>query len=99
MELNLLSKYRSQLMGIAILWIMLFHSNLDVSFFTIFDLIKSIGNAGVDIFMFVSGFGIYYSLIKGVSLKTFYKNRLWRILPYYLPIVIIFNEYSHINLK
>lgn len=95
MELNLLSKYRSQLMGLAIIWIILFHSNLDVSYFKIFDLIKSIGNAGVDIFMFVSGFGIYYSLSKGVSIKTFYKNRLRRILPYYLPIVIIFSLYLY----
>lgn len=82
-------------MGIAILWVMFFHSKLDVSFFPLLELIKGCGNAGVDIFMFVSGFGIYYSLNKNTSLKVYYKNRLLRILPYYLPIVLLFSLYLY----
>lgn len=83
------------MMGIAILWIMFFHSYLDVRFFPFFDMVKNTGNAGVEIFMFVSGFGIYYSLSKNLPLKVYYKNRILRILPYYLPIVLIYSLYLY----
>lgn len=91
MYLDLISKYRTQLMGIAILWVMFFHSYLDVSAYPLLNIIKQTGYVGVDIFMFVSGFGIYYSLSKNSSLKTYYKNRILRILPYYIPIVAIYS--------
>lgn len=50
-----ISKYRDAFMGIAILWIMLHHSNfyLPNPLFGI----KRLGYSGVDIFMFVSGLG------------------------------------------
>lgn len=92
-DLNLLTKYRTQLMGCAILWVVLFHSKPFFPDSTFFSFIESIGYGGVDIFLFLSGFGLYHSLHKNDSLKTFYKKRALRILPYYLPIVVAYSIY------
>ena len=76
-----LSNYRSELMGWAILWIMMLH-------FT-FTQIKPLGFlaqygfAGVDIFMLVSGFGLFYSLEKNSHIIPFYRKRFLRIFPTY----------------
>lgn len=76
-----ISTYRSELMGWAILWIMMLH----FSFTQIKPLgfIAQYGFAGVEIFMFVSGFGLYFSMDKNSNLSHFYKRRLLRIFPTY----------------
>lgn len=78
-----LSKYRGFLMGFAILWVMYFHIPLkfatEVGWF-----IHRIGFYGVDIFLFLSGLGVYYSLTKRPNVLGFYKARLVRILPAYI---------------
>lgn len=84
----LLSRYRTQLMGIAMLWIILFHIELPKLPGFIQD-IKDIGYGGVDIFLFLSGFGLYMSLSKDKDIKNFYKKRVLRIFPAYLLIVVI----------
>ncbi len=89
MKLDLISKYRTQLMGVAILWVMFYHSHINVEAYTLLKFIKRIGYGGVDIFMLLSGFGVYFSISKDGSTKNFYKKRALRILPYYLPIVLI----------
>jgi len=91
MELSLISKYRTQLMGIAILWVMLFHSGIHSGVFLL-DYLASIGYGGVDIFLFLSGFGIYFSLNKKKEpIGLFYKKRLLRVLPYYYPVVLLYS--------
>mgnify|MGYP000273139614 FL=1 len=81
-----LSKYRGFLMGFAILWVMYFHIPLkfatEVGWF-----IHRIGFYGVDIFLFLSGLGVYYSLTKRPNVLGFYKARLVRILPAYIIVV------------
>ncbi|MEN9918387.1 MAG: hypothetical protein RL662_823 [Bacteroidota bacterium] len=84
-------------MGIAILWIMLFHSHLDLNALPILGLIKGSGYAGVDIFMLVSGFGIFFALNKKKSLQEYYKNRMLRILPYYIPIILAYTLFLYFN--
>lgn len=42
----------------------------------------------VEMFMFVSGFGIYHSLKKNRDSFTFYRRRLSRLLPSFLPVMI-----------
>lgn len=70
-------------MGIAILCIILFHQRFFSNDFSSF--FRHFGFLGVDVFLFVSGFGIYYSLKKGQeldeSVNSFYARRLMRILP------------------
>lgn len=76
-----ISTYRSELMGYSILWIMMLH----FTFTQVKPLgfIAQYGFAGVEIFMMVSGFGLFFSLEKDASLKHFYKKRLLRIFPTY----------------
>lgn len=88
-DLSLISKYRTQLMGTAMIWIMLFHTKISITI-PIITSIKSIGYAGVDVFVFLSGIGIYYSWQKEPSYKHFYQKRILRILPSYISLAILF---------
>lgn len=76
-----MSIYRSELMGWSILWIMMLH----FSFTQIKPLgfIAQYGFAGVEIFMLMSGLGLYYSLHSNHQILQFYKKRLLRIFPTY----------------
>jgi peptidoglycan/LPS O-acetylase OafA/YrhL len=77
-----LSIYRTELMGFAVLWIFLFHSNIYIpEFLAPFKFIKAIGYSGVDIFFLLSGLGLSFSISKNTSLVQFYKKRLKRIIP------------------
>lgn len=80
-EINDISTYRSELMGWAIVWIMMLH----FTFTQIKPLgfIAQYGFAGVEIFMMVSGLGLFFSLEKDNNLQHFYKKRLLRIFPTY----------------
>lgn len=103
---NSLSVYRSELMGIAIIIIMLFHSR-DV------DLIKNDkiignsilyrlildGNSGVDIFLFLSGMGLFFAWHKRKSLFAYYKKRILRILPTYFIISGIYWYFRMIKVE
>ena len=73
--------YRSELMGWSILWIMMLHFTFNQIAFLGF--IAQYGFAGVEIFLFVSGIGLYFSLEKNNNPKQFYKKRLLRIFPTY----------------
>ena len=103
--LLLVSKYRGALMGIAILWVMMFHFPLKPNIPIVYNII-SIGYGGVDIFLFLSGLGLYFSLSKGdIGLSQYYKKRFYRILPefwFFLFITYIisfdFNFQSFCNL-
>lgn len=80
-----ISDARSFTMGVAIIAVMLFHLSLDSTLNL--DIFKHVGNWGVDMFLFVSGFGICHSLsactpsISKDSILRFYFRRLVRILP------------------
>lgn len=88
-DLSLLSKYRTQLMGFAMLWVTLHHFgiSLKINYLQIIaNKIILAGYGGVDIFLFLSGIGVYYSWTKNSSTSYFYKKRLSRILPCYIVI-------------
>lgn len=87
--LSLISKYRESLMGISILWIMVFHLPLHIKIPIITD-IFAFGYGGVDTFLFLSGFGLYFSLSrKNTLLSQYYKKRFCRILPEFWLFLII----------
>lgn len=80
-ELAEISQVRNVLMGCAMLTVMLFHQ-----FFTVFPgsfVFRWYGDLGVDVFLFLSGFGIYHSLRKrhAGGLRSFYHRRFVRIIP------------------
>jgi len=80
-------KYRSHLMGVAIIWVILFHIQIAVPAAWLVFLGK-FGYGGVDIFFFLSGIGVFYSLKKN-SIEEFYEHRLKRIYPSYIPIIVL----------
>ena len=87
MKLTLISKYRTHIMGAAMMWIMWFHSPYAWKN-EVFHFIHDIGFYGVDVFLLVSGLGLYFSMRKSKSIGDFYKKRLIRILPAYLIVTI-----------
>ncbi|WP_319574702.1 acyltransferase [uncultured Desulfobacter sp.] len=90
----LLSKYRSHLFGLAILCIMLFHSPLQWQFSDHYvRYVKLYLDFGVDLFLFLSGIGLYYSISKDKNIVKFYKRRLLRILPAYIPVACLWFFY------
>ena len=90
-ELANISRYRGELMGAAMIFVILFHVGLprDDTFFGL----RRIGNIGVDIFLFLSGMGLWFSWTKRPSLSHFFSRRFLRIYPawfiiaclYYIP--------------
>ncbi len=76
-----ISVYRSELMGWSVLWIMMLHFTFNQ--IAPLGFVAQYGFAGVDIFMLVSGLGLYYSLSKRKTILLFYKKRLLRIFPTY----------------
>lgn len=72
------SRYRSALMGLAMLSIMLFHQRF-VSVFP-FNAFLAFGHWAVDIFLFLSGMGMVRSL-ETHGTRRFYRRRLRRLLP------------------
>ncbi len=86
-----ISHYKSHLMGIAVLIVvyghlLYYHSGLmnyeDLNFTEWYTL------GSVEMFMFVSGFGIYQSLLHRRDANAFYLRRLGRLLPAYLPVML-----------
>lgn len=87
-------------MGLAILCIMINHARFfglcDYGFLN--DIVK-IGSFGVEIFLFVSSFGLYYAYSKNSDLVRFYYRRFIRILPAFIIIVVtaqLFRETSEV---
>ncbi len=88
-SLSALSTTRDLLFGFATVWIILFHSYISFKIAMpnqpvlaeILGLIKEHGNKGVDMFLFMSGIGLYYSMSQNPRLRDFYKKRATRILP------------------
>ena len=81
-ELANISRYRGELMGAAMLFVILFHVALDRG--DPFYGLRRCGNVGVDIFLFLSGVGLWFSWMKTPSTAHFYRRRLLRILPTWL---------------
>ncbi len=91
---KIISDYRTIIMGIAILSIIIFHFTEDCMLYNyhydgFIKLYKTfISSGGVDIFLLVSGLGLYYSMKKTKSIKSFYKKRYFRVLIPYLIVSI-----------
>lgn len=87
----LLSTYRIELFGIAVLGVLLVHSiPSSVTFSSSFVKVLSFGQNGVNMFLFLSGIGLYFSLKNNNSLTHYYKKRMLRVLIPYLIISGIF---------
>lgn len=88
-----ISLFRTELMGIAAIWIMCLHifSELDSS--VRIPLVSSVferGNLGVDIFLILSGMGLYFSLSKNSNLLAFYKKRFIKVVIPWITLSFIY---------
>ncbi len=86
-RMEALSEYRSEIYGISIFWVMLFHMKESHYFPTIKGSslyhawmgFVGMGNMGVDIFLFLSGICLYFSFTKNPDFYAFIKKRIARI--------------------
>ena len=98
-------KFRNELFGFSILWIIAFHifRNVGIGNFGYvtngLSLILSRGNMGVDIFLFLSAVGLSKSIQNNDTIH-FYKHRIKRVvLPYLLMAIPFFIWYDFIYYK
>ena len=93
LNLSVYSKYRTQIMGLAAIMIIVCHiRGFDLSHVPLLEKLLWFGNYGVEFFLFVSGIGMYYSLTKkDVSILQWYKKRYVRIgVPFLLIAISIY---------
>ena len=88
-----ISRYKGALMGIMILIVvyghlLYYHSGCKLYQFLGPEEWYTVGS--VDIFLFLSGFGIYHSLRKNADPLRFLERRMARLLPSYLPFIVVF---------
>jgi peptidoglycan/LPS O-acetylase OafA/YrhL len=81
-----ISQYRDELKGIAMLWVIFFHALIPCG--GILGDIQKIGYGGVDIFFFLTGYGLTHSLSRSGNLRDYWHRRMRRILPAYLPLIL-----------
>lgn len=83
MEWSLLSQYRGALMGLAMIFVMFFHTGGLAKGSWLYALNRC-GNVGVDMFLFLSGVGLWFSFCHNDSLRHYYVRRYVRIYPVWL---------------
>ena len=93
MNLKRVIKYRDVWMGLAILWIVFFHSGIWPAS-ELMTSVKMLGFGGVDIFIFASGIGCFCSLKKNNDSIKFIKRRIIRIIPTYWLFLIGWTIYK-----
>lgn len=90
---ELYKKHRTELMGFFMLWIVWYHLPFLESI-EILKIVKDNGAIGVDAFVLLSGFGIWFSLSKYnftvKSILKFYKRRFIRLIPSYYIFLVFF---------
>lgn len=96
-EFNLISVLRPHLMGIATLMILFCHAEpriiVGAAMPNALSWLLKWGNYGVDLFLLLSGFGLYFSLKNTSSVVQWYKKRFSRILIPYLIISFVYYIY------
>lgn len=92
-DLSDFSKYRNELMGISAILIWVCHAYGYVELPISLQYVLSLGNIGVDLFLFLSGMGLWYSLEKSYrgGVKCWYQSRFKKLLVPYLLITIPFD--------
>ena len=102
MKYVLISKYRNSIMGVAAIIIVIMHYFVELYPHLLPSAVETIikrGNIGTDVFLFVSGMGLFFSMSKNNRPKDFYLKRIKRVilptlfisLPYWLILGMIIN--------
>lgn len=88
-----ISRYKGVLMGIAILIVVyghLFYYHSGLTAYEYLNVTQWYTVGSVDIFLFLSGFGIYHSLKKNRDPLAFTRRRLSRLVPSYVPFILVY---------
>lgn len=96
-ELANISRFRAEQMGAAMLFVILFHVALDRG--DPFYGLRRCGNVGVDIFLFLSGVGLWFSWVKTPDVLRFYRRRLLRIVPTWIVVATAFYLSDHLGAR
>lgn len=103
MPFALLSRFRDPLMGFSILWIMFFHSRIEVpetGAWAGFEFLKASGYGGVEIFFLLSGLGLAFGWAKRpLGYLDFLKRRVLRILPAFWVGIALFHGLFALRLE
>ena len=101
---KLVMHYRNVIMGIATIWVYIFHTWIPVFndqggsimlvFHNVEEYIRKLGYCGVDIFLLLSGMGLTYAIKKG-SLGRFYYRRIRRLFLPYLAAALVCWPVNH----
>lgn len=89
MDISLLNKFRKEIMGFAIIWVMILHCFSDYICelgIPVLSFVAKQGNLGVEIFLFLSGIGLFFSMSKDEKIMPFYLRRIKRVI---IPWLII----------
>ena len=100
-KLSLLSKYRSALMGMATIGILMCHAHPNgVNLPFHLNSILGLGQMGVMIFFFVSGLGLYYSTrqmkYSAGGIAAWYRKRFVRL---FVPYLIIYAPALYLSMS
>lgn len=90
MSIKLISKHRSELMAVAMLWIAFFHSYFPITNKFINFALVNCGYGGACVFSFLSAYGLYFSYKKDNNYKSYIKKRLYRIIPFCLVMIAVY---------
>lgn len=90
MSIKLISKHRSELMAIALIWVAFYHSRFPIDNKLISLLLVKSGYGGVSLFLFLSGFSMYYSYKKDNNYLSFIKKRFLRIVPFCIFLIPLY---------
>ena len=94
MKYRVLSQYRTELMGFAMLWVMFFHSFDLNTGHVVLEELRRMGFAGVDMFILLSSMGLTMSLArKEQDYTSFMARRAGRILPAYYVVMLPYTVY------
>ena len=88
-DIGLLNKFRKEIMGFAIIWVMILHCFSDYLCelkIPVLSFVAKQGNLGVEIFLFLSGIGLFFSMSKDEKIMPFYLRRIKRVI---IPWLII----------
>lgn len=94
-------KYRNQIYGLCAIWIIFFHIQRRIEFpdFPILTQLLKMGNVGVDVFMFLSGYCLCLSFKRNSNLRRFFRKRVSRVVIPYLIISIPYFLYRAFIVK
>lgn len=84
--------FRNAWLGFAMLWVILIHTPFNLG---PLNYLRAIGCGGVDICIFASGIGCFYSLSKDGNAGSFMVRRLKRLAPAYILFIVFWLFYQY----